>query len=152
MELQWQWCAFDKLETTALYALMVARQEVFVVEQKCPYPDLDGRDVIAHHLLGWDTTGDKPRLAAYLRTLPPKTRFAEPSIGRVLTTAAYRSQRLGHPLMAQGIVHAVQTYGQQPIRLFAQSHLQGFYAKHGFVGVGEEYPEDGIPHREMLRD
>ena len=151
MDLRWQWCTFSELDTRALYAVLQARQQVFVVEQNCVYPDIDGRDAVAHHLLGWDMRAEAPRLAAYLRVLPKGARFAEVSIGRVITTAPYRGQRLGHPLMAQGIERAMRTYGAQPLRISAQSHLQGFYREHGFVGEGAEYLEDDIPHREMLR-
>ncbi len=151
MDLRWEWRSFAEFDTHALYAVLQARQQVFVVEQKCVYLDMDGRDAVAHHLLGWDMAAVAPCLAAYLRALPQGTRFAEASLGRVITTAPYRAQRLGHPLLAEGIERTMATYGVQPLRISAQSHLQGFYGKHGFVGEGTEYLEDAIPHREMVR-
>ena len=151
MNLRWSWCAFSELDTGTLYALLRARQQVFVVEQACAYLDIDDRDAIGHHLLGWDMHPDGPRLAAYLRALPKGGRFAEASVGRIIIMADYRGQGLGHTLVGLGIEKTLQTYGVQPLRISAQSHLQLFYGKHGFVGVGAEYREDGIPHREMVR-
>ncbi|GAB4183520.1 MAG: GNAT family N-acetyltransferase [Wenzhouxiangellaceae bacterium] len=117
-----------------------------MVEQHCPYPELDGQDPQAHHLSAWARDG---QLWAYLRVLPPTERYPSPSIGRVLTTAAARGLGLGRELMRRGIAACQQCYPGQDILLGAQQHLEPFYASLGFVSNGHRYVEDGIPHVDM---
>lgn len=146
--LHWHWQAFSELDTERLYQIMRARVDVFVVEQHCPYPELDGKDSQAHHLSAWNDAGE---LFAYLRVLPPGLRFTSPAIGRVLTTAQARGSGLGRELMMRGIKHCLDLYPGQDIELGAQHHLAPFYASLGFVAYGEVYLEDGIPHIDMCR-
>ena len=146
--IRWEWLPFAGLDTAALYAIMAAREEVFVVEQHCAYRDADGRDPAAWHLVGWGGARD---VAAYLRVLLPGARFAEHSIGRVLTTAAFRGQGLGRALMRRGLARVAEQFGAVPIRIAAQAHLADFYGSLGFVTASEPYEEDGIPHIDMLR-
>ncbi len=146
--LRWEWLPFDALDARALYAIMAAREEVFVVEQRCAYLDADGRDPAAWHLVGRGAQGE---VAAYLRVLLPGARFAEHSIGRVLTTAAYRGRGLGRELMQRGLAQVAEQFGAVPVRIAAQAHLADFYGSLGFVAVGEPYDEDGIRHIDMLR-
>jgi len=148
--LRWQWGRLPELAAAELYAAMAARQEVFVVEQRCAFLDADGLDAHAFHLLGWAHRNAAPVLAGYLRVVDPGGRFAEPSIGRVLTTAAYRGIGLGYRLMREGIARTRRAFPGQPIRIAAQRHLEGFYASLGFRTVGAPFLEDGIPHVEML--
>lgn len=145
--MEWRVHRFDELDAATLYALLAARVDVFVVEQSCPYPELDGRDADALHLSAWQDG----RLAGYARLVPPGGRFAEPSIGRVLTTAAFRGVGFGRPLMQRAIEAVESTWPGQPIRLSAQAHLQGYYASLGFAADSAIYDEDGIPHVDMLR-
>lgn len=149
--IHWEWLPFAALDTTALYGIMAARQEVFVVEQHCAYRDADGRDTAAWHLIGWDGERCEREVAAYLRVLLPGARFAEHSIGRVLTTAPFRGQGLGRELMLRGLARVAEQFGTVPIRIAAQAHLADFYGSLGFVAVGGTYDEDGIPHINMLR-
>lgn len=144
--LDWCWQAFDQLDQKRLYAIMAARVAVFVVEQNCPYQELDGQDDIAHHLSVWN---EQQTLLAYLRVLPASERFAAPSIGRVITLPAARGRGLGRPLMRHGIEYCHQRYPQQDILLSAQHHLEPFYRSLGFVGESAVYLEDGIPHIDM---
>ncbi len=152
---RWQWTAFDRLEPRALTALLRLRAEVFVLEQKCLYLDVDGLDEHAWHLMGWQreagTEGTTDLLAAYLRVVFPGYKFAEPSIGRVVVSPASRGRQLGRALMEQGIVHTNRAFPNAPIRISAQQHLDPFYASFGFRRCSESYLEDGIPHIEMLR-
>jgi ElaA protein len=148
MELRWLWLRYDELTRDQLYAVLGLRERVFVVEQRCAYRDIDGRDPRAQHLLGLDPSVG---LTAYLRLVEPGGRFAEPSIGRVVTDPEARNRGLGHALMREGIRRAEMVYPGQPIRLSAQDHLRRFYEAHGFVAVGDPYDEDGITHREMVR-
>ena len=121
-----------------------------MVEQNCVFLDMDNSDPQAWHLLGWDVA-DPARLLAYARCFGPGVKFAEASIGRVITAPAARGTGLGHALMHEA-VSALQTHlGALPIRIGAQAHLHGFYEQHGFARTGEPYMEDGIPHIEMLR-
>jgi ElaA protein len=143
----WQWCSLSDLSPRRLYALMAVRVEIFVVEQNCPYQELDGLDLEARHLIGW--SGDK--IAAYLRLLGPNTRFTEPSLGRVLTTQSFRGTGIGKELMEVALREVDARHSTSSFRISAQSHLQRFYGSFGFVTDSEEYLEDGIPHVEMLR-
>jgi len=147
MKVRWQWSAFDQLTTKELYAVLAARIAVFVVEQDCPYQDLDGLDADAQHLIAWIDDD----VAGYLRLLAPGTRFGEPSLGRILTTSPARGTGLGRELVAKGIDRAGELYPAQPIRISAQAHLSKFYGSFGFVVASEQYLEDDIPHVEMLR-
>ena len=149
--IEWQWRHFSALSSTELYALLALRQQVFVLEQRCLYPDIDGLDEEAHHLLGWRVVDGQRRLAACLRALAPEVKFAELSLGRVLTSPEARGAGIGRDLVARGIVHAEATWPGQRIRIGAQRHLADFYASFGFVAIGAPYDEDGIPHIDMLR-
>ena len=147
----WQWSGFADLTVAQLYAMLALRQEVFVLEQTCLYPDIDGLDPGAHHLLGWRDAGGKPELVAHLRCLAPGAKYAEMSIGRVVTSPAARGSGLGRELVAQGIALACQLHPGHAIRIGAQAHLEAFYASFGFRTISAPYDEDGILHVDMLR-
>jgi ElaA protein len=140
---QWQVRAFDELSAGELYAIVQLRERVFVVEQECVYLDADGLDPVSRHL--YATRGDQ--LVAYLRIVPAGAKFAEVSIGRVVTAPEARGTGLGRSLMRRGLA----AVGDVPVRIGAQAHLERFYSELGFVRASEPYDEDGIPHVEMLR-
>jgi ElaA protein len=140
---QWQVRAFDELSARELYAIVQLRELVFVVEQKCVYLDADGLDPVSRHL--YATRGDQ--LVAYLRIVPAGAKFAEVSIGRVVTAPETRGGGLGRELMQRGLA----AVGDLAVRIGAQAHLERFYSELGFVRASEPYDEDGIPHVEMLR-
>ena len=148
------WCCtpFAELTVGDLYAALQLRSLVFVVEQTCPFLDADGDDDRAWHLLGWRTVAGGRQLAAYARLFPPAIKYAEASIGRVVTHPDARRTGAGRALMTE----AIRTLGQlapgAPIRIGAQKYLEHFYAGFGFVRAGEDYLEDGIVHLEMIRD
>ena len=151
--LRWQWSTFSELTVLDLYELLRLRQEVFIIEQNCPYPDADGKDVYAHHLLGWNASPPgHPELLAYLRVLPPGVSYPELSMGRIVTAPAVRGSGMGKMLMEEGFRRIESAYGKQPIRISAQAHLKRFYELFGFYQVSEPYDEDGILHIEMLRN
>jgi ElaA protein len=156
-QIRWQWTRFDDLEPRHLYALLRARGEVFIIEQRCAFLDTDGIDLNAWHLLGWTAseanTGDLASavLAAYLRLIEPGRIYAEASIGRVLTVAPFRRVGLGRPLMKEGLRKAAELYPGRAVRIGAQSRLERFYQSLGFRTVSETYIEDGIEHVQMLR-
>ena len=148
MQLTWYQTAFADLTPTRLYEILRLRAEVFVVEQNCVYQDLDDKDQQAIHLLG---VTDDDRLAAYTRIVDKGVSYPDyASIGRVLTASFARGKGLGRPLMQESIAVLFAHFGQQPIKIGAQAHLQEYYDSLGFDGVGEVYDEDGIPHRSMV--
>ncbi len=146
--MQWHCASFSELSPKALYEILKARAEVFVVEQRCAYLDLDGIDEHAHHLVLQSERGD---LLAYARLIPPTVKFQEPSIGRVLTTPAARRKGYGRLLMQESLSRLNALYPHSPIRISAQAYLEPFYNSFGFMRISDEYDEDGIPHIEMLR-
>lgn len=148
MQINWDFKAFSELSIDELYAMMVLRQEVFIVEQDCPYMDADGKDQKSYHLLGYDADGD---LVAHLRLVAPGVSYQEMSFGRIVTSDKVRGKGVGKLLMKEGIKQSELLYGKVANRISAQSYLIPFYQYFGFKTVGEEYLEDDIPHTEMLR-
>jgi ElaA protein len=145
MELNWKYSAFDELNVAELYAMMQLRNEVFVVEQNCVYQDADDKDLKSFHLAGWD--GNK--LVAYCRILPPGVSYPDASIGRVVTSPAYRKTGSGRSLMLKAIVKTLSQFTCSKITISAQFYLTKFYESLGFTASGEIYLEDNIPHIEM---
>lgn len=141
--------SFGELSLQQLYELLALRVEVFVIEQNCPYQDLDGKDQESMHLLGYSNDG---QLVAYTRLLPKGVSYRDyPSIGRVVIAKKERGKGLGRPLMLKAIGAVQKHFGISAIKLSGQSHLQKYYQSLGFEPVGEEYLEDGIPHVAMVR-
>lgn len=149
--IDWQWTCFDDLSGADLYAVLALRQAVFVIEQNCIFPDIDGADEQAFHLLGWQGHGAQRVLAAYLRCLPAGLKFAECSIGRIVSAPHVRGSGIGKLLVAEGLRRTAARYPGQPIRIGAQQHLERFYAGFGFDTVSAPFSEDDIMHIEMLR-
>lgn len=135
------------IDPTVAYQIMRLRVDVFVVEQACVYPELDGRDLDADttHLwvAGPGDDGGTP-IAAYLRVLDRDQKISR--IGRVVTHPAHRGQGLAEQLMhrALGLIDG-------PSALDAQTYLTEWYERFGFVASGPEFIEDGIPHTPMTR-
>jgi ElaA protein len=148
-EITWRTCRFDELSLRELQFIYMARQVVFAVEQACVYLDVDGLDEVALHFAAWSPGHPMP--LAYARLLDPGAKYAEPSMGRVLTTAAARGTGLGRALVRRVLNASGTAYPRQGVRISAQSRLERFYREAGFAVVGEPYLEDGIPHTEMLR-
>ena len=151
MTIEWQWSSFDGLSNRDLYTVLAARQNVFLLEQQCLYPDFDGLDQDAHHLLAWVMQDGQRQLGAYLRVLAPGAKYTEMSLGRVLTTKEARGGGIGRALLAQGIAHAERQHPGHAIRIGAQLYLEKFYQSFGFATVTAPYDEDGIMHIDMLR-
>ena len=145
--MNWSWSRFESLGVDNLYDALALRCRVFVLEQG-PYLDPDGLDRQAWHLLGRDAQGT---LQAYLRSVDPGAKYAEPSMGRVVTSPELRGSGLGRRLVAEGVARCDAAWPGQGMRISAQAHLERFYGGWGFVRVGEPYLEDGIPHLEMVR-
>lgn len=141
---------FADLTVHALYAMLMLRSRVFVVEQACVYLDPDGLDEQAHHLFGW-RAGATPTLVCGVRILAPGAVYDEASIGRVVTAPAFRGAGLGRALMERALQECARLHPGVAIRIGAQLYLEGFYASLGFETVSPPYDEDGIPHVSMLR-
>ncbi len=120
--IQWHLVPFSQLSTTQLYQLLKLRVDVFVVEQNCPYPELDGNDILhgVHHLLGYKNG----ELVACTRLLPAGTTYDSVSIGRVATKHNARGGGLGHQLMQQSIMHCQQLWPNEAIEIGAQETPQ----------------------------
>lgn len=138
---------FDEFSARELYNLLRMRVDVFVVEQNCPYPELDGKDIDALHL----RLLEGGQLLAAARILKPYERRDASKIGRVVVSPAHRGKRLGDALMSEAIAVCERLYPENPIALSAQAHLRRFYESFGFIGTSQEYLEDGIPHIDMIR-
>ncbi len=145
--MRWSWRRFADLGVDNLYDALQLRCRVFVLEQG-PYLDPDGRDRHSWHLLGRDGSG---ALVGYLRVADPGVKHDEPSIGRVITAPEVRGNGSGRVLVAEGVAGCERHWPGRAVRISAQAHLERFYGSFGFVRVGENYLEDGIPHVEMLR-
>ena len=148
---RWQWSRFAALAPSDLYAMLAARQQVFTVEQNCAFQDADGLDPFAWHLLGWIDGERGAALATYLRVIDPGVKYAEPSIGRVLTVPPHRGVGLGRIVMIEGLARTAVVWPNLPIRIAAQARLEHFYTGFGFRIASAPFIEDGIPHLEMLR-
>lgn len=146
-DVQWELKHFEALSLRELYAAMRLRQEVFVVEQNCPYLDADNYDLQCHHLMAWS----QGNLLAYTRLVPPGVIYEQPSIGRVITSSRARRTGLGKELMQRSINAVLSLYGEQPIKIGAQFYLKRFYEGFGFSQCSDIYLEDGIEHIYMIR-
>jgi len=138
---------FSELSTTELYDIMALRQEVFIVEQDCPYLDADGKDLLAHHLMAYKGK----ELMCYTRLLNKGISYDKyASIGRVVNSPKIRGKGEGLPLMIKSIEACKKLYPAIDIKISAQCYLQGFYEKLGFESNGDFYDEDEIPHMGMI--
>ncbi len=148
----WRCAPYADLTLDELYALLQLRSRVFVVEQRCPFLDIDGDDDRAWHLLGWTAgAGGRALLGAYARLFAPGVKYAEASIGRVVSHPDVRGGGAGRALMAESIRRLGAIAPGAPVRIGAQKYLERFYASFGFARAGDDYLEDGIVHLEMVR-
>ena len=131
---------FTELSAAELYAILRARQDVFVVEQNCPFPEIDGKDLDAYHLW-FEENGE---ILAYARVLDRGVSFETPAVGRVISIR--RREGLGSRILSEGIRIAREKYSAEAVMLEAQVYARKLYEKQGFVQVSEEFLEDGIPH------
>ena len=145
--MNWTLKPFDDLTAKELYNILQLRNEVFIVEQNCPYQDLDNKDLYAFHLMGMKEN----KLLAYARLLAPGISYSESSIGRVVSSPAARKTGMGKKLMKESIVQIKNLFQTDIIRIGAQLYLKKFYESFGFIQDGDTYLEDNIPHIIMLR-
>lgn len=145
--IDWRTCAFSELDVRSWHDILKLRIDVFVVEQNCPYPELDGLDLHALHVIGCDA---QHRPVAYCRILPPH-KDGLPHIGRVVVDKAHRGSGIGKQLMREALRSVERKYGSPRSALAAQAYLQAFYEELGYRVTSAVYPLDGIPHIDMMR-
>ncbi|ADI00300.1 GNAT family N-acetyltransferase [Salisediminibacterium selenitireducens] len=144
--MEWHCKAFQDLSAAELYRILDARVQVFVVEQNCPYPEIDGKDPESVHLYATENG----EVVAYARLLPAGLSYTEPSIGRVLVKEELRKTGLGKTLMNRSMASMQELWEVDVIKIQAQDYARPFYASFGFEPISDVYPEDGIPHVDML--
>ena len=147
LNLTWICKPFNELTPQELYAVLRLRSEVFVVEQNCVFLDIDNKDQIAYHLLGYKDDD----LVAYTRLLDKNTAYKLMSIGRVVTSPKYRGTGAGKALMEESIKRCYELFGKDDIKIGAQLYLRKFYESLGFKQSSEMYLEDDIEHIEMIK-
>ncbi len=139
--------AFDELSTLQLYSILKLRNEVFIVEQNCPYLDCDNKDISAFHILMWENE----QIVSYARILPPGVSYnGYSSIGRVLTKSTHRRKNFSRKIMNEAIAFC-ETSFQEPIQISAQLYLKEFYESLGFIVSSSPYLEDDILHISMIK-
>ncbi|WP_242954702.1 GNAT family N-acetyltransferase [Desulfitobacterium chlororespirans] len=137
---------FEELTAEELYEILKIRVAVFVVEQNCPYQEIDGKDKQSFHIYLKDDCG----IQAYLRVVDKGVSFNEVSIGRVI--AVKRRCGIGSRILSEGVKVAKNRLGAAAIKIEAQTYAKEFYEQQGFKQVSEEFLEDGIPHIQMILD
>ncbi|MCL2574278.1 MAG: GNAT family N-acetyltransferase [Defluviitaleaceae bacterium] len=137
---------FDELNNIELYEMLKLRQDVFIIEQNCIYPDIDNNDENAYHLLVLDDS----KIVGCTRILDKGVTFDENSIGRVITAKSHRGRGIAKEMMLQSMIFIRDALNETHIKISAQSYIVPLYASLGFEIVSDEYLEDGIPHVDML--
>ena len=145
--MQWHLKSFEQLTGNEMYRILEQRVAVFMLEQNCLYPEIDGKDNQCYHLFA-EKNG---QIAAYCRLIPPGVTYTQASIGRVLVNDAFRGQGLAQQMMTQAIAFLTEELRHSQIKIQAQHYLEKFYGSFGFTPISDVYPEDGIPHVDMLR-
>ena len=144
---QWHHKSFDQLNVTELYDILKLRQDVFVIEQQCIYPELDDTDQTAMHLYAYIDG----KIAAYARLFAPGIKYAQSAIGRVVIHPSARGGGLGKDVMVESIQALERDYPDAGIKISAQLYLQAFYEGLGFVLDSEPYDDEGIMHIDMVK-
>lgn len=144
-KIKFVWKNFDELSIDELYAVLHLRQEVFIVEQDCPYLDADNSDQNAYHLLCYEDN----KLIAYLRAFKPGVKYEGSSMGRIVTEINSRGLGLGKEITKEGVKFLNKEYPNHEIVISAQHRLKNFYTDLGFIPRGEVYLEDDIDHIQM---
>ena len=145
--MRWILKKFQDLTVDEFHDILLLRINVFIVEQNCPYPELDDKDKIAFHLFG---INKENKMIAYTRIFKPGDYYKEAAFGRVVVHQDYRNQKMGFQLVEQTIIEIHKLFGNTNIKIGAQTYLNNFYQSFGFHQVGDDYIEDGIPHIHML--
>lgn len=149
-KLEWKINSFQQLNNSLLYEIIKLRIDVFVVEQNCPYAELDNKD--DHPETIHITATLNSELVAYARIVPPELSYTEVSMGRFIVKQPFRRQGIGSELLTKCLAEKFRIWPNYKIKISAQEHLKPYYEYFGFRVVSDIYLEDGIPHVEMLKD
>ncbi|KRE15342.1 GNAT family acetyltransferase [Bacillus safensis] len=144
--IKWTCQTFEQLSKEDLYLILMERVNVFVVEQTCPYPEIDHRDQEALHLIA----KENGVIVAYCRIFQNGIMYKEASIGRILVTQAGRKKGYGKLLLIKAL-EKLSELGETSVKIQAQAYLKSFYESFGFKAVSDVYDEDGIPHLDMVK-
>ncbi|ANS75931.1 GNAT family acetyltransferase [Paenibacillus yonginensis] len=144
--MEWNLKSFDQLTGTEVYKILQLRMNVFMLEQNCLYPEVDDKDQASHHLF----LAADGEIAAYCRILPRGVSYPQASIGRVLVNPSYRRRGLAQELMRIALEFLKEEWHETEVKIQAQHYLESFYGTFGFRPVSDVYPEDGIPHVDMV--
>ncbi len=137
---------FEDLTAGEAFRILKLRQDVFIIEQDCIYPDIDGDDEKAHHMM----VLKNHRLAGYSRIFAPGIKFsASSSIGRIVVEPSFRGTDVGSVLIRKSISTCLKLFPDAPVRIEAQAALEDYYKGYGFRPEGEVYVVDGIDHIQM---
>ena len=139
---------FEELSTRELYEILRLRVDVFVVEQECAYPEIDGKDIGSIHLYFEENS----EIVAYMRILPKGMSYESASLGRVIVKGNHRGKKLGNLLLEEGLKYIDNVMKEDIVTIGAQEHLENFYEEFGFVKISPMYLEDGIKHIDMRRE
>lgn len=144
--MKWYIKTFNELTNEELYQILQARTDIFVVEQNCPYPELDNFDQVSiHYFLKINSD-----IAAYVRILPSNSKYKEVSIGRVLVVKQFRGSGYAQAIMQKAVDYIVNELNEKRIKMQAQVYLKKFYSSFGFSQQSASYLEDNIPHIDMI--
>ena len=146
--MQWILKKFNDLTVNEFHDILQLRINIFIVEQNCPYPELDNKDKIAFHLFGIDKNN---KIIAYTRIFKPGDFYKEVAFGRVVVHKEYRNEKIGSQLVKETIIETHKLFGNINIKIGAQTYLKDFYQSFGFQQVDDDYIEDGIPHIHMVK-
>ncbi|WP_455538675.1 GNAT family N-acetyltransferase [Terrisporobacter sp.] len=144
--MNWTIKKFNELNVKEIYKILSLRNEIFIVEQECPYLDCDYKDLKSYHLF----SKENGEIVAYLRVLEKGVSYDEISIGRVAVKKSHRGKGISREMMLKAIEFIKNDLNEDTIKIQAQAYLLGFYNSLGFKDVSEEYLEDNIPHIDML--
>ena len=144
--MNWEIKKFNELNVTEIYKILALRNEVFIVEQECPYLDCDEKDFKSYHLFA----KENDQIVAYSRILEKGVSYDEISIGRVIVKQSHRGKGISRKMMMKAIDFVENNLGGDTIKIQAQARLIEFYGSFGFKAISEVYLEDNIPHIDML--
>ncbi len=146
--MNWFLKKFYELSLDEFHDILQLRIDIFVVEQNCPYPELDSKDKLAFHFFCKNKEG---KIIAYTRFFKAGDYYTEAALGRVVVHAAYRNKKIGVQLLEKTLLEMEKILGKVIIKIGAQTHLKQFYGSFNFQQIGVEYIEDGIPHIYMIK-
>lgn len=144
--MNWKIKKFEELELKEMYKILALRNEIFIVEQECPYQDCDGKDEKSYHLFA-EENGE---IVAYSRIIEKGVSYDEISIGRVTVKKSYRGKGISREMISKAIEFIEKDLNETNIKIQAQAYLLNFYKSFGFKEVSQEYLEDNIPHIDMV--